>query len=1631
MNNPYNVMGTDASDGETDPIFNATTQERNAVDPRTGLFELYLPLCKVTGNDGNGPVVKVDLQYTPVINNVAGLGDGWSTRMSSWQEAYEKLALHSGETIKLKKNERIRNAAVVATWSDGKLKVQRKDGRTEVLVLQSDSGIYMPESLTMDDKNFVYFTWATTPHVINGKTYYQVKLTGIKDGRGRRLLEVVYVPAVLGSNSKPEMVDFTFWPGSPETITYTLNIEDFALRSVNVGDGSKTTFNYLDHPVCGRLLNETVNFDGLTESVKYKDNGLKFPDNPKLSALPCVSTHTLTPTGNGTPVITTYEYKRDGDNLKNYVTIKLDGVPAIRSTNYVYDARHNVKSETVIQGGAETETVYKYIERGFTGSGRVSSIYTVTNHKKASRQSSTIVESTLNGDGALVRNIQDGVIHGVGYVDDTRPFNEKLWYPLFIWLRKKIPEPLSFSESYFESIFPSSRVNVDVIYDSNLFSVGIGDGDQSNLLNIAQLDIAQCSLYQYGSIKGLSETKLTSTLRVTFAGDDAKEGAYVIQQNSYFEGRDFRTGRQKSISQATLRPGHFTGQPARYFDYTLGGVDETELTTTTTDTDERGNQRTSSETHSTLSGRLIRQFDADGNRTDYGYDAYGKLATLTTCAQSPTYKQTTTYTYPAPGQVQVTGPEGLTHLSQYDGQDRLVSEYRVEQGKNILIKAVSYDALGRELRTTHYKHTDNKLNEWEELEYDEWGQVRCRTYSDGRKVFDVYDPVALTRTQWVGKDTDKQAIITHYNTNKAISKVEWRNQQGYVYQTQTATYNRVRQVKTLSTEGERGITTVEYSYDAFGRLLRETHSEKGKGATDVATVYSYRYTRSKHWLQPEAEQVDIEFDNKTYTLGKRSFDSWGRVTSITRGAATETFTYTGASEVPAKTVTAQGSILEHEYIKELGNRLAKTRTANAGEEKKFTYAYGTQGISTVSEGEHLLSYSHDLSLRVTEQRVNAKPGVTKKIKSDYSPQGRLLSVTSPLDQKAEFEYESPKGLPCATKGGDFLTKHLIDNQGRLTLESVHKKDSYDALCKVNYFYDGSLGEVSRMFYGPKGVDFKVASAYENDGKLKSVELRQGNADNASKLPESKKYDTVLGRREYIYTPGGRLGTCLTTGVWCPKNPKGKDISKQVFTYDALGNVTTCVTTFSGGENTATYTYDGLKGFCLTKVGNSHADYTSTASLSYDLAGRVTQDQTGKKYEYDWLGRLIKAGSTRYTYDPTDRLITRDHDGKKTQLMYDSNSVIGEYALDDSGDARELLPGSSACTLQRSRISGVNRTLYLLCDANGTVIYTYDSTAGTGQHHAYTAYGEHFSQDTDSMLSFKGEHRDPSSGRFALGMGYRFYDPSVMGFNAMDDLSPFDRRAGRNVYAYCAECEPVNYHDPSGHFSVSDRLRDHWGDSLPGPLGLNGAGPLINNILWGGIGVMVAIMSGGLALPLYAALIGLAVISLVAGVASVVLSETHPELSYVLAWVSLGAGAAGGVKALAGKVAKLASYLGRAGLATARKLVVKAAPSLINPLRRMGQFKDYGNLYGEFATRGASRLIPAIPRNIGSVLEHAKGATRLFDLGDANTIAFVTTGVLGNLSVPEGDAEFANTAVGDATWLPWGSWGKYWSKVRFR
>lgn len=1616
----HNPMGTDPTDDENDPIFNATTQKRNVVDPRTGLFEVYVPLPSLTGNAGNGPVIEMSLHNTPVVNNEAALGDGWFYAMTTYSEKHKKLTMHSGEVLTVEKDKDLKQSAVIAQWNNGKLTVHRKGGRKEVLVLLPDTGIYVPESLTTDGYNSVTLSWMTTAHVIGGATYYQIQLTEIRDAT-RSLLKVQYTPGDPAATPVISSATLTFWPDdAAETLSYSLTIENYALKSVSLAADIKSSFEYLDHPTCGWLLTNITSFDGLQEQVEYQDNGLTFPDNPKLSALPCVSTHTLTPNGGGTPVVTTYVYQRQDPD--HYRTIMSEGVPAIRTTTYNYNEQHNVTSEVLVQGAAQTQKKYTMTVQEELLSRTTSTIYS-----KAGKSREEKNENRFNTHSALVRNRQERVTTVVDYIpapekgeikstESETTLTNLLNQIALTSEQQTDKEP---DESWTPiltlptQLFPSTYVDTEIVDDPGLLAIipELLPGTFPQLLNIFTF-----KYHAYKQIPNLSESKIISTLQGSLASELNYNAALIGQLIEYFEGDDFRKGRVKTLTQSTLgtkdrRP--VQTDPIRTFDYTLGGVGNTELTTTTTDTDTTGKTRTSSQTQSTLSGRLLRQVDADGNRTEFTYSQYGQLLSLTVCAHSTTYRQVTAYAYPAPGQVKVTEPNGKTHLTQYDGQDRLVSEYLLEGNLRKQTKAVTYDSLGRELRTSSfdYDRHGTQLIQWQEMRYDDWNEVSSQHYSDGREDFNQYDPVAMPRTQWTGKAADKHTTVTTYNSDETIKKIEWKGQNGAVFQTQTASYNRAKQIKQLVTDSEFGIITINYIYDANGRLLSERRSEKGRGLLDVPFIYTYHYTYPQHWLLRDATQIELESGGKRQVLGKRSFDTWGRVTSLTRGSCTETYTYSGTSTVPATTVTADGRVLKHDYIKELGNRLAKTSTADASAQNTFTYAYGTQGIATATEGQQFLQYNHDLYLSITRQQVQTEPGQSKEVLYTHSMNGRLLDSTDVLSNQTLFLYKT-NGQRYASNNFHYTTDHIYDDQGLFQEEVVagpyNLEPTSPITFHVKYTHDLQQRETSRQFILPGKVDLLLEQTYYADDKLKSAQLKQG--------------ATLLGSRSLTYTPGGRVKSCTTTGVWRPRTPKNKEIDKQEFTYDALGNVLTCISTIGTAKNTATYTYDAANGYRLTTVKNSHADYIASASLSYDAAGRVTQDQTGKKYSYDWLGRLIQAGSARYSYDPSKRLMTRNGGDEPSQVIYDGLKACGDYATASNDNSRNLNPGSAACTVQQIKRSGVDRTLFELRDLNGSVLVSYDVQAQTLKHHAYTAYGEHFSDEPDSVLGFNGEYRDSTTGQYPLGTGERWYDASSMQFLTQDDLSPFGK-GGPNLYGYCAEGDPVNYQDPTGHFSVDKQLRAIWGDDLPGPEGLGEGGSLIHTYLWGAVGVLTAVMTGGTALLLTAAIVGLAATSLATGIASVVIQDTNSAASGILAWISLSTGAAAGLTTLAAKVVRVGAYLGRSLPAVARNLMSKTSNAVTGTLRQSRLIRGMERVWAKSFPRPTVNW--QVRYNDASLL-HPRGTSSLFDTGDVNTLSFVTSGVLGGLGVLESEpAQFADTFIGDITWLPFGSFRGLW------
>ena len=1590
----HNPMGIDPCDSQNDPIFNATKQKRNGVDPRTGLFKACVPLPPICGNYGKGPVVDMSLFYTPVVNNSGALGDGWFFSFTFYNKTNNKLTLHSGESITIQANQNSEHPSVEVHWlGDETLLVQRRDDREEILRKLPGTEIYAPEKIITDKKNRLNLTWEVVPYTLKSITYHQVRLTQISDPQ-RVLLNVQYQD---GFNSSAFL---DYWPDDQsERLKYNLEIIDYALQSVIAPDGTKSTFDYFDHQNCGWLLKTINTFEGAKEEVLYLDNGLIFKDNPKLSTLPSVSQHIFTPRGGIQSVKTCYSY--EWTDPENYSTKITQGSNDIRSTTYNYNKNHEVSKETISQGSSTTVKTYKNqplysVDGGFE-------CVAITQYQKNGKSYQTSMHNVFDKFG-MPANLQNGVL------TLSLGVNNSL-YHITNFLADSYIE---YGSTLFEAANLRRVLYPDAPKQTNLINRAAFETSKYHYYNeylhleSDAYEFEKNSYFKFYSYDDLGIPKPSSIVSLTNSAKSLKDAAINVTKITYNK-TDEHYGRQSTIRFGFMEKGgkKYHDTFTSLFHYT---TNDTQLTTTTIQSAEYGElQYTSTKTHSVLSGRLIRQTDENGNIAELTYNQYGQLDTYTTCAQSPTYKQTTHYAYPSAGRIEITESNGRQRASEYDGRDNLILEYTRDNEYSTWrqVLSVSYDDLGRKLRTTHYDYLDDgtQLREWEECLYDDWNEECGRRYSSGLQTFNQFDPIARTRTEWSGTAADLHGKVTTYNGDQTVSKIEWKDVNGNVYQTQVFSYTHAGQVERQVTTGEFGVVTLDHTYDGMGRLLTEQRTEQSTGLN-----YTYYYTYPLNWMISESEKVEIEFDGRRRTLGQRTFDNMGRVISLTRGTVTDTYTY-NSSSVPSTKRTAEGNTLSYEYIKELGNRLSRVCNTTGSEEKRFTYAFGNQNTSTASEGDSLLTFNHDINALVTCQRAQAGNSV-KEAKSNYSTGGRLLTTTDPLNTGGQYSYTST-GQRNRSSDSNVETIHSYDALGRLDIEIIQHPTTKTQTV-VNYTYDTQHRETSRIFTIDNSLNLELTRSYYANGSLKASELRQNN--------------NVLGSRALTYNEAGRLTSCTTSGVWRSKSLNNNFIAKQVFTYDALGNVRTCVTTEDGNSTprTSIYTYDDASGCQLASVEHLPTDsaYPASATLSYDAAGRVTRDHRGKTYSYDWLGRLTQAGSTYYNYDAQDRLIISRKGNKTRQVFYSGTEVTGDYSQGEwqDSDSRHLCPGSSACTVMRLRYSGQDkRELFELRDVEGTVLISYDIQAQTLKHHAYSAYGDHFSDETESLLGFNGEYRDTDNDQYPLGQGYRWYAPDSLQFHTQDSLSPFDE-GGPQPYGYC-DGDPVNIQDPTGHIgsgAVNKSLRGIWGDSLPGPLkiGVPKHSALISTILWTGIGVLTAIMSGGTSLLVTGALVALAVASSATAIASVLLDDTHPELATYLGWASLGFASAGGVVSLLKKTARLALYLARSGRAVARELSRKTMDALTPTLRRFGLFKGHLKIYGRFAPQPSLRMVEPFPFSPANLIK-ASGATALFDFDDAITIACVTTGVLGNSKAFDSDdAVLINNNVNNATNVGW-------------
>nr|WP_180206150.1 RHS repeat-associated core domain-containing protein [Pseudomonas sp. SbOxS1]NYU06366.1 RHS repeat-associated core domain-containing protein [Pseudomonas sp. SbOxS1] len=168
------------------------------------------------------------------------------------------------------------------------------------------------------------------------------------------------------------------------------------------------------------------------------------------------------------------------------------------------------------------------------------------------------------------------------------------------------------------------------------------------------------------------------------------------------------------------------------------------------------------------------------------------------------------------------------------------------------------------------------------------------------------------------------------------------------------------------------------------------------------------------------------------------------------------------------------------------------------------------------------------------------------------------------------------------------------------------------------------------------------------------------------------------------------------------------------------------------------------------------------------------------YRYDPLDRLINQAQAdipvRQRYYCKNRLVSEIQEALSFTIFQYGELLLAERQSEsDSGETVLLATNHLRSVLNRLKVNDQRDTI------------------------AYAPYGhQSVESGLSSLLGFNGERRDPVTGHYLLGNGYRAFNPVIMRFNSPDSLSPFGK-GGLNAYAYCA-ADPINRYDPSGHVS---------------------------------------------------------------------------------------------------------------------------------------------------------------------------------------------------------------------------------------
>ncbi len=661
------------------------------------------------------------------------------------------------------------------------------------------------------------------------------------------------------------------------------------------------------------------------------------------------------------------------------------------------------------------------------------------------------------------------------------------------------------------------------------------------------------------------------------------------------------------------------------------------------------------------SGRLTRQYDALGHYTSYIYDTVN-FRTITTDRLG----NTTVQNFTAAGELaSVQDPANDVTSYAYDSQGDKIAEVN-PLGETT---GYAYDANGDVIAVT------NEIGSVSSSTYNLFGEPLVSIDVLGNGTTNAYDAYGNLLSV-----TNALNIVTAYGYDSMGDQIAVTNAVGLPEQVVVLNaYDQFGNLTNTVTSNAQGVTlnSAGYTYDANGNRLTETTSR---------TTLAGQQTLLTQW----------------------AYDAVNRITMTIDSLGNTNLTYFNGIGKTSETVDA---LNRPTYLHYDGNANLTNTTYPDGLAETSAYDAENHKISSTDRGGHLTSYTYDVLGRLIRTtyadgiadgsifdgagRLNrtkisapasgmAPPSEARTILSYfYDAAGRKIATTNALSQGTHFAYDAAGNETNMVDALGRSTSYVFDalnRQIQITYpDNTHENDGYDALSRkiattnqagivIRYGFDalGHLTAVTNAF----GTVQQIATHYVYDeiGNL----LQQIDANNHTNMFE---YDS-LGHRTLETQPGGQVAT---------------------YGYDAVGNL---ILQTNFNSIVITNQYD-----VLNRLTNKASINGYKIAFAYSTTGQRTH-------------MLDASGTTSYTYDSRDRLVTKATPEGTLTYTYDgygnlqtvqsatANGVSLAYAYDSLNRLTNVLDRFTNSTSYGFDAVGNLQTVWL--PNNVTNIYAYDS-----------------------------------------------------------------------------------------------------------------------------------------------------------------------------------------------------------------------------------------------------------------------------------------------------------------------------------